>query len=196
MRSGLLQKAARGVLGALGARGALRHFLRDRRGVAVLEFALVMPMLLFVSLGGYALSDAASTYRKLTDTTVETANVTAQYTTMQAADVQSVMAATAQIMAPYDTTSLTAVISIITTDVNSKATVLWSRAYQGGAALVKTAVFNLPPNLAQPSTSYVLVQTTYKFVPLTGSGLVASIPMQDQLLILPRQSASIPCSNC
>lgn len=170
--------------------------LRDGRGVAAIEFALVTPLLLFVGLGGYALTDACSTYRKLTDTTVEAANVAAQYTTMQAADAQSVMAATAQIMTPYPTANLSAVLSVITTDVNSKATVLWSQAYQGGTALNKNTTFALPANLAQPNTSYVVVQANYKFVPLTGSGLAASIPMQDQLIILPRQSPSIPCSDC
>jgi Flp pilus assembly protein TadG len=170
--------------------------LGDQRGVAAIEFALVLPMLLFVGLGGYALTDACSTYRKLTDTTVETANVAAQYTTMQQADAQTVMAATAQIMAPYPTANLKMVLSVITTDTNSKATVLWSQAYQGGTPLTKTTAFTLPANLAQPSTSYVVVQSNYTFIPLTGSGLAASIPMQDQLIILPRQSPSIPCSDC
>ncbi|MHB8286548.1 MAG: TadE/TadG family type IV pilus assembly protein [Caulobacteraceae bacterium] len=174
-----------------------RRLLRDRRGVAAVEFALVLPMLLFVGLGGYALTDAASTYRKLTDTTVETANVAAQYTTMQVADTQTVMAATAQIMAPYPTSNLSVVLSVITTDANSKATVLWSEPYPAsGAHLTKNAAFTLPTNLAQPSTSYVLVQTTYLFTPMTGSGLTGTIPMHDDLLILPRQSPSIPCSDC
>jgi Flp pilus assembly protein TadG len=170
--------------------------LHDRRGVAAIEFALVLPMLLFVGLGGYALTDACSTYRKLTDTTVEAANVAAQYTTMQAADAQSVMAATAQIMTPYSTANLKMVLSVITTDASSTATVLWSQPYQGGTQLIKNAPFALPANLAQPSTSYVLVQSNYTFIPLTGSGLKGSIPMQDQLIILPRQSPSIPCSDC
>jgi hypothetical protein len=99
-------------------------------------------------------------------------------------------------MTPYPTASLKMVLSVITTDANSKATVLWSQAYQGATPLIKTNPFSLPANLAQPSTSYVVVQSNYTFVPLTGSGLAASIPMQDQLIILPRQSPSIPCSDC
>jgi len=179
---------------AAWARG-LRTF-RDDRGVAAIEFALVLPMLLFVGLGGYALTDAASTYRKLTDTTVETANVAAQFTSMQAADADSVMAATAQIMAPYPTTNLKAVLSLVATDASGNATVTWSRPFQGGAALSRGATIKLPASLAQPSTSYVLVTTTYTFVPLTGSGVMGAIPMQDQLVILPRNSAAIPCSDC
>lgn len=187
----------RAAIAHCAARLRSLRIIADARGVAGVEFALVLPMLLFVGLGGYTLTDAAATYRKLTDTTVETANVAAQYTSMAGADADSVMAATSQIMAPYSTANLTAVLSLITTDANSKATVTWSRPYPaGGAKLTAGATFTLPNSLAQPSTSYVLVTTTYNFVPLTGSGIVGSIPMKDQLIILPRNSPSIPCSTC
>ena len=77
---------------------ALRAWLADRRGVAAVEFALIAPVLLTLTLVGYETAMALSTYRKLTDTTVEMANVAAQYTTMSASDVSTVMNASAQIM--------------------------------------------------------------------------------------------------
>ncbi len=168
-----------------------RGWRRDRRGVAAIEFAMIMPLLLALYLGGYETAQAMATYRKMAATTVELANITAQYTTMSSSDMTSVMNASAQIMAPYSTTNLSIVMSEITTDANSHATVTWSNAYNGGAALTPGAAFTLPSGLVAASTSYVLVRTVYSYVPTVGSAFVHTIPMTDQIYMLPRQSSSI-----
>jgi len=175
------------ALKALGGR-----FKRDRRGAAAVEFAIVVPTLLVVYLGGYEACDAVATYRKLADTTIELANVTAQYTTMASTDVQTVFNASAQIMSPYPTSNLTIVLSEVTTDKSGNATVTWSQAYNGATPLVVGAAVTMPSGLATPSTSYVYVQTAYKFTLVTGWAFSAAPPMSDSIFMLPRQSTSIP----
>ena len=169
---------------------------RREDGVAALEFALVLPGLLVIGLGGFAVTEAISTYRKLTDATVETANVAAQYVSMQASDAQAVMSATSQIMTPFPTTALQEVMSLVSTDILGNATVVWSQGYQGGVALPKSSKVTLPTAMAQPNTTYVLVHTTYLYVPVAGSSVIPSVPLSDQIIMLPRASASIPCSTC
>jgi Flp pilus assembly protein TadG len=164
----------------------------DRRGVSAVEFALILPTFLILYLGGFEISNATATYRKVTDTTVELANVTAQYTTMASSDVTTVMSASAQIMAPYSTSSLKIVLSEITTDANNNATVTWSQSYNGGTPLTVGAAVTLPTGYGSKSTSYILVNTTYSYVPTIGASFVGTIPMSDQLYMLPRQSPSIP----
>ena len=163
----------------------------DQCGAAAVEFALILPLMLVLYVGGAEISQAAATYRKVTDTTVELANIASQYTTMSAGDVSTVMNASSQIMAPYPTHSLLIVLSEITTDANSNATVTWSQPYNGAAALAPGTAVTLPSGLASPSTSYMLVQTQYAFVPVI-SGYIGTIPMANQMYILPRQSPSIP----
>ncbi len=169
----------------------LRGLLDDVRGLAAVEFALILPIILMLFLGGMELANAAGTHRKLTDTTIELANVVSQYSTMSASDVSSVFNASAQIMAPYPTSQLTIVLSEVTTDANSSPKVTWSQAYNGATALAVGATVTMPSGLAQPSTSYMLVQTTYQYSPTFGSRYVSAIPMTDSIYILPRQSATI-----
>jgi Flp pilus assembly protein TadG len=164
----------------------------DRRGVAAVEFAFTVPVLLVVYLMGFELSEAMATYRKLSDATVELANVTAQYTTMGCTDVTSVMNASSQIMAPYPTQNLTIVVSEITTDNNNIAKVTWSETENCTAGLTPGSVVTLPPGLASQSTSYILVQTTYLYNPIVGGSFIGSIPMTDQIYMLPRASPTIP----
>lgn len=169
----------------------LRRLGRERRGVAAVEFALVMPMLLVLYLGGYEMENCISTDRKLTLTTSELANVTSQYTTMSTADVSTVLNASAQIMTPYSTQNLSIVLSEVQTDATGKATVTWSKAFGGATALTATKPVTIPSGLAVPNVYYVMVQTAYAYAPTVGSGFFPSVPLSSQIFILPRQSSSI-----
>ncbi len=172
--------------------GLLRRFRRDRRGVALVEFALIFPMLVALYFGGFEVCNMSATYRKMTDTTVELANITAQYSTLTASDVATVFAATSQIMAPYSTASLQIVLSEVTTDASNNATVTWSRGYNGASALGAGSAITLPSGLASPSTSYILVQTVYNYTPTVGSAFLGTVPMSSSIYIIPRNSPSIP----
>jgi Flp pilus assembly protein TadG len=174
------------------AAGLLRRFRQDSRGVALVEFALIFPMLVALYFGGFEVCNMTATYRKLTDTTVEVANVTAQYPTLAAADVATIFAATSQIMAPYPTTSLQIVLSEVTTDASSNATVTWSQSYNGATALAIGSAVTLPTGLAAPSSNYILVQTVYNYTPTVGSTFVSAVPMTSSIYIIPRNSPSIP----
>jgi Flp pilus assembly protein TadG len=174
------------------AAGLLRRFRQDRRGVALVEFALIFPMLVALYFGGFEVCNMTATYRKLTDTTVEVANVTAQYSTLAATDVATIFAATSQIMAPYPTTNLQMVLSEITTDASSNATVTWSQSYNGATALATGSAVTLPTGLAAPSSNYILVQTVYNYTPTVGSAFVSAVPMTSSIYIIPRNSPSIP----
>lgn len=164
----------------------------DDRGVAAVEFAFTVPVLLIVYLGGFELSQAMATYRKMSDATVELANVAAQYTTMGSLDVNSVFSASSQIMAPYPTQNLTIVLTEIATDASNHATVQWSQPYNGATALVAGSAVTLPAGLGTANSYYILVQTTYQYNPVVGANYIPSMPMSDQLYIIPRASTSIP----
>ena len=175
----------------------------DRRGVAAVEFAFTVPVLLIIYLAGFEISQAMATYRKVSDTTVELAKVAAQYTTMAPLDVTSVMNASSQIMAPYPTQNLGIVVSEISVDANNNATVTWSQASAGATQLCAGTAVTLPAGLsppvpppASPAKSFILVSTTYRYVPVIGAGFIGPIPMTDQIYMVPRASSSIPCTEC
>jgi len=169
----------------------LRRLGSDRRGVAALEFALVVPVVIIVYLAGFEVMEAATVYRKLTDTTVQIANVTAQFTTMSSTDVTKVLGASSQIMTPYSTSNLSIVLSEVTTDNAGKGSVTWSQAYQG-TALAAGAPVTMPGGFKTANTSYLLVQTTYAYQPVIGGAFIRPISMTNQMFMLPRSSSSIP----
>jgi Flp pilus assembly protein TadG len=180
----------------LRGRRTWRDLLAHTGGVAAIEFALVVPLVIIVYAGGFEIVQAATVNRKLTDTTVQLANVTTQYTAVGEPDLANIFAASSQIMAPYPTSSLTIVVSEIQTDTNSHGTVAWSQGYPtASACLAKNSAVALPAGFASPSSYYILVQTTYSYAPTIGGAFVHTIPMTDQIFMVPRQSTQIPANG-
>jgi Flp pilus assembly protein TadG len=180
---------------------AWRRLRGDQRGVAAIEFALVVPVVIVIYLVGFEVTEAATAYRKLTDTTVQLANVTSQFTSMSSTDVPNVLDATVQIMTPYPTSSISIVLSEVTTNSAGAGTVTWSQEYQGTCLAVGTPI-TMPAGFQTPNSSYVMVQTSYSYQPTIGAAFIGPgralgpITMQDKIFMLPRASSSIPAPNC
>jgi Flp pilus assembly protein TadG len=170
-------------------------FARARSGLAAVEFALLVPVLLLLYLGGFELTQALSTYRKLTDTTTEIASIVSQYAVMSSANVTSVFNASAQIMWPHPSANLKIVLSEVSTDANNNPTVTWSQAYNGAVPLSAGAAVAMPAGLAMANTSYVLVQTAYLYTPTLGGAYVPPITLHDSIYMLPRRSPTIAFTN-
>jgi Flp pilus assembly protein TadG len=165
----------------------------DSRGVAAVEFALVVPVVIVVYALGFELAQASTVYRKLTDTTVQLANVTSQYTAVDDTDVSNIFGASTQIMVPYSTTPLTTVLTEVVTDHANNATVCWSVAPPSTVpALVTGSSVTMPAGMASPKSFYILVQTTYAYTPTLGGAFMSGLPMANQVFMIPRQSTQIP----
>jgi Flp pilus assembly protein TadG len=169
---------------------SLRDLAADRRGVAAVEFALLVPVVIVVYLAGFEVMEAATVSRKLTDTTVQIANVTSQYTSMSSTDVANVLGASSQIMTPYPTTSLSIVLTEVTVDSSGVGQLDWSEGYQGGTPL--TSPVTMPSGFQTKGASYILVQTTYAYQPVIGGAFVSPISMKNQIFMLPRSVSMIP----
>lgn len=165
-------------------------FGADRRGVAAVEFALVFPFLLVLYLGGYQICEAVSAYRKVTITARTVVDLTTQYSTMSAADVGTVLNASSQVMAPFDTTNLSIVLTEYATNSSGVATVTWSKALNG-TPLQQGATVILPTNICQRGASVVYALVTYAYTPAVGYGSTRSFAISDQIYMAPRGVASV-----
>lgn len=167
-----------------------QRFCGDRRGTSAVEFALVLPVLLLVVLVGYQLAEVVSAYRKTTRTARTVADLTTQYSTMSSSDVATVLNASAQVMAPFDVTNLSIVLTEYTVSAAGIATVTWSRALNG-AALTTGAVTVLPVGICLAGASIVLARVTYNYTPAIGYKLTGPFVMSSSLYMSPRSVASI-----
>lgn len=183
--------------------GALRRAWRcaiaDVRGAAAVEFALILPVLVLLYAVGFEICQAATVNRKLTDTTVELANLTSQYTKVSKSDIATIMNASSETMTPFSNTALTLVLSEISIDNSGKASVAWSESYVDGVAFTGTPLTTAPtapPSFATPNSSYLVVQSAYSYTPVIAGTFVPTLTLTSHSFMLPRNAGSIPCSDC
>jgi Flp pilus assembly protein TadG len=184
-------------------RGALHRLcgraIADDRGVAAVELALILPVLVLLYAAGFEVCQAATVNRKLTDTTAELANLTSQYTTVTKSDIATIMNASSETMTPYSNGDLALVVSEISIDGTGKASVTWSEAYLNGVPFQGnplTTPPKAPPSFVTPNSAYIVVQSTFAYTPVVAGSFMAPMTLSNQSFMLPRDAASIPCTDC
>jgi len=175
----------------------LRQLCRDHRGVAAVEFAVILPFMLALYIGGVELGDGMAIQLKVTDTAHIVTDLTSQQTAnVTAATVQSLLGASSATIAPYSSSNLVVTVSEVSTDASGAATVTWSQSLNGTK---RTAgqVIALPSSLAgQPNISLILGEVTYAYTPNLGYTITGTVTLADSYFLFPRNSTSIACTGC
>lgn len=162
----------------------------DVHGAALIEFALVLPFLVLLFIGGFQLMDALSAYRKVGSTARALADLTTQNTTMSDSQADDILSASRQIMVPYSPANAVLRISEIQINSNGQAIVDWSRSLNG-TALVKGSIFPISATLATPGSYYIMSEINYTYRPSVGGTLLGTIPFKQSMFMSPRNSAFI-----
>jgi len=188
----------------------VQSFLRDRRGVAALEFALIAPVMIALYMGSVEATAGLDLNKNLGRATSMVADLVTQQQTITKAQIEDIMDIGTATLLPYarDTPQIT--ITAIDISAANVATVAWSRRkvnltytrpYVAGSAVA------LDPNLLIPSTSVIRVEMSIAYVPLmafymknvvtTATGVSAiGITMPKTSYGRIRQGTSVTCSDC
>lgn len=171
--------------------------LRDRRGVAMVEFALILPVMLLLYLGGVQLQDAMSCKRKVTITTRAAADLVAQNTTgtTTAAEIQANLIVAAQVMQPYAPATAQIRLTQITTDSRGRTFIIWSRG-QNTYAYPKGIQVRVYPAMSAPGSSFLVAEVDYNYSPAATFGTFGPITLNDIIWMVPRNTDQITCSDC
>ena len=167
-----------------------RWIVAPTRGVAAIEFAMIMPVLVILFLATFDGGRALAVYMKVRAATYSLAAITNQYQTIASSDITSIVGATSTILAPYSQTPAVLTISQIAISKNGKATVAWSYS-QGGTALVQGSSVTVPSALITDSSYLIFAQVSYTFSPLFGLFTAGTIKLNDNLYMTPRSSICV-----
>ncbi|WP_245452838.1 TadE/TadG family type IV pilus assembly protein [Bradyrhizobium sp. C9] len=187
---------------------ALRRFVvafgHDRRGLAAVEFAFIMPLMLVLFFGTVEFSSGVAVDRKVTLMARAASDLTSQATQVVDADLQNFFSASVGIMTPYDPSPTKVTLSEIYVDNSNIAHIQWSKAgtiASGATQATLTAstrsqgdiVTSVVPSALLVSGTYLIFsEVSYKYVPTIGYVMAkAGITFSDVAFTRPRQSVCV-----
>jgi Flp pilus assembly protein TadG len=171
-------------------RKLLGKFGGDRRGVSAVEFALLAPVMITLYFGCVEISDGVSADRKVSLTAAALANLTAQATTISAADMTNILNAASAIIAPYNANNLAITVTCMNIDANKKATVMWSKTQNGVARTPgSTYTFDASTSALDVQGQLILSEASYAYTPIVGMVITGTITLSDRMFMAPRITA-------
>lgn len=173
----------------------LAAFRDNRDGVAMVEFAIVLPVMLVAYLGTVDVTQMVMTSRKVTQLTSALADLTARAQTVAPADVNNIFDAAQMILEPFSATPAKMVISNVVIDSTGTARVCWS-SQRNSTALARGATVALPAALRVPNTSVIMAQASYGYAPLTGYVITGTVTLGNApIYTRPRGAQAVGSAN-
>jgi Flp pilus assembly protein TadG len=183
-------------------RRAAFALINDRNGVAAIEFAMIVPIMLVLFFGTVEFSSGVAVDRKVTIMARTFSDLVSQNVSVNATNLSGFFSASCAIMSPYAgpppcTTSnnpTSAVISELFVDPTTlRARVQWSMAYQGGAVrAVGSTVASVPSALLVGNTYLIFSEVSYLYTPAVGYVMAKTgITLSDVAYTRPRQTVCV-----
>ncbi|SFN80486.1 Flp pilus assembly protein TadG [Mesorhizobium sp. NFR06] len=203
--------AHRGILAIVGR---ARRFGGDRRGVAAIEFAFIMPVLLIMYFITMEASQAIETSKKVSRIGSMVADLVTQQQAVVQANLDAIMKIGTTTLLPYNRSKPSIIITAIQMSDEASPTVkvVWSRKLVGNtySADAKSGdPTTVPSTLKIRNTFLIRVESDLGYTPVIAwdgnnaqqksAGLLSTfshINMSETYYLRPRRSPTIPCSDC
>jgi Flp pilus assembly protein TadG len=127
-----------------------RRFAASDRGVAAIEFAMILPVLLIMLPATFDAGRAIAIYMKVRAATYTLAAITNQYSNIapiQSADMTAITGATTAVLSPYPSAPAAVTITQVKQTTATQPTVSWSYSLNGTAYAAGTTWARIPSGL-------------------------------------------------
>lgn len=189
--------------------GYWRRFAGNRDGVSAVEFAIILPFMLTLYIGGAEVGDgmaiqfkATLAARTVADLTSQCGNVTGSNVYCDTANGQAIdntsmseiLGAATQVVSPYSAANMVVTVSEMkVVNGSSTGTVVWSSSTSGSGRTIgstysfPTTLQSLPNN---PNGYYYVIfgEVTYPYTPAMGYVLTGTINIYQNSIFFPRTS--------
>jgi Flp pilus assembly protein TadG len=183
-----------------GKAASLKAFIRNQSGVAALEFALIVPIMLGLY---FMLNETANGMRAARKTTMVArimADLATRPSNLSDADKNDIFASATPILSPFPANKGSYRLTSIRFDATGKGFVDWSEVQGTGIGAAHTRCtptevrptqpsmmpLSVPAGLKVPNTSVILAEALMKYTPVMGYNITGEINLKDQLYMRPR----------
>jgi Flp pilus assembly protein TadG len=197
---------------------AVRKFPAAADGVAATEFAIIVPFMLLLLVGGVELGDGMAINVKVSATAHSVGDMVTQNTSLSTASMQNILTGATAVIAPYPVSSnqLGVTVSEVSSDANGNLTLQWSKSYNGSsfgagrtslgvngayAALTRPASLNGTvgntnnANNQNDQVSFIVSEVSYAYTPNLGYTISGTVNLADSYWLFPRCSTNSPTNS-
>jgi Flp pilus assembly protein TadG len=169
------------------------RFHRDQRGLSAVEFALLLPFMITLYLGGVEVSQAISIDRKVTLTARTVADLVARSSSLTQAEMTNILNAATAVSAPYASADIKVKVSQILIKANGTATIHWSAATNNTTKRSAGETVTVPEALKVAGKDSYLIwgEVEYGYKPAIGYVLTGTLNLTDQIYMRPRLSEKV-----
>lgn len=181
-------------------RGFLKRFVHERDGISAVEFALILPFMLTLYLGGSELGDGMAIQFKATLAARTAADLATQYTNIpDTTTMNQILGAASTVMTPYPTANMTITVSELQlTTGSTTGKVIWSASNSGNGRTVNST-FPLPTAMqalapatpSSPNVYLILGEVTYPYTPSMGYAITGTINIYEDFVFSPRLASCV-----
>jgi len=171
---------------------AIVRGLRDRRGVAASEFALLLPVMLALLIGSVELNNVLLADRKVTAALQSGADLVAQARTISDSEMADIFEAMTLIMEPFAATDTSISVYSVNMDSDGNVAIDWQEE-RGPAPPTPTA--ELPAGLLNEGESVIVAEMRFDYQPLFGDLILGTFDIQDKAYLRPRSTRNIARVN-
>jgi Flp pilus assembly protein TadG len=198
----------------------VRKFLAAADAVAATEFAIIVPFMLTLLVGGVELGNGMAINVKVSATAHSVTDMVTQNTSLSTASMQNILTGATAIIAPYPVNSsqLSVTVSEISSDANGNLSLQWSQSYNGtsfgpgrpslnsstnppyGALTLPGSLNGTPGNASNANNqndqvSFIVSEVTYAYTPNLGYTISGTVNLADSNWLFPRCSTNSPANS-
>jgi Flp pilus assembly protein TadG len=189
------------------ARLSALDLIGDRRGLAAIEFAMLVPIMLVMFFGTVELSSGVAVDRKVSLVARTLSDLTSQSSSVANVDLNSFFNVKNAMLTPYPPGPVQATITELFVDPTTlQARVQWSYASPSSPVRSTSSVVGIPLALAVPGSYLIMGEVSYLYQPTVGyvmskSGInltstAYTRPRQTQCVIYPTPAVGTPLPAC
>jgi Flp pilus assembly protein TadG len=173
----------------------IRKLALSKDGMAAIEFAMIVPLMLFLFMGSVEFSQALTVDRRVTQIASSAADLVAREKSITTTEVDGIMQIVNHLMSPYDSSRLRVTLLNVYSAMNNAADtrVCWSYNHNGGVnTYADNQTYSMPSGILGKGSSAIVTEVSYDYQPLIFNYFIESaFTMEEKFYLKPRLSNSV-----
>ena len=176
-------------------RASFSRLLSQESGIAAVEFAMILPILLVLWIGGVEVTSGLSVDRRLNNFASTMGDLVSRTKQIPYSRIEDIFDLAEAALFPYDETGITMRITAVTIETDGNTKVAWSRARGMTAHAKDTRVNDSVPASLRPASDtesqIIMAEVLYTYQPAIGYVITSDIELEDRMYFVPRVSSKV-----